>query len=95
MEFGDLFSFDKRIVPAIIKPIYWIGLFFIPIVGVIYFLSGFWKLFTTGFFTGVWDMSASVVLSVVGVLGLRILAEICLVLFEVHEKVNPVAPPPT
>ena len=35
MEFGDLFSFDKKIVPGIIKPIYWIGLFALPILGII------------------------------------------------------------
>ena len=26
MEFGDLFSFDKKIAPTIIKPIYWLFL---------------------------------------------------------------------
>ena len=39
MEFGDLFSFDKKIAPAIIKPIYWIGL-----VG---FFTGVWDMITS------------------------------------------------
>ena len=86
MEFGDLFSFDKKIAPAIIKPIYWIGLFLIPALGVIYFFAGFGKLFTVGFFTGVWDMFASILFVISGVLGLRIGAEIGLAIFEIHDK---------
>ena len=38
MEFGDLFSFDKKIAPAIIKPIYWIGLILIVFLGVVLLL---------------------------------------------------------
>jgi hypothetical protein len=86
MEFGDLFSFDKKVAPAIIKPIYWIGLIVILLGGIIYFFSGFGKLFTVGFFTGVWDMIVSVIFVVFGTLGLRIGAEICLAIFEMHEK---------
>jgi hypothetical protein len=86
MEFGDLFSFDKKVVPTIIKPIYWIGLLFIPFLGAIYFLTSFGKLFTGQFFVGLWDMCASVVFVVVGVLALRIVAEICLVLFETQDR---------
>ncbi len=93
MEFGDLFSFDKKIVPGIIKPIYWIGLFALPILGIIYFLSGFGKLFTEGFFTGLWDMGAAVVWVVIGVFALRVLAELCLAIFDLHDRGTP--PPPS
>jgi hypothetical protein len=86
MEFGDLFSFDKKVAPAIIKPIYWIGLIVIALGGVIYFFAGFGKLFTVGFFTGIWDMIVSVIFVVFGTLGLRIGAEICLAVFEIHDK---------
>ena len=88
MELGDLFSFDKKVAPAIIKPIYWIGLVLIVFVNVVYFFTGFGKLFTVGFFTGVWDMLAAIVTVVFGVLGLRIATEICLTVFEIHEKSN-------
>ena len=61
MELGDLFSFDKKIAPSIIKPIYWIGMLLIVFVNIIYFFFGFGRLFTVGFFTGVWEMLASIV----------------------------------
>ncbi len=86
MEFGDLFSFDKKIAPAIIKPIYWIGLVLVVLGGVIYFFAGFGKLFTVGFFTGVWDMITSILFVIFGALGLRIGAGIALAIFEMHDK---------
>jgi hypothetical protein len=92
MEFGDLFSFDKKITPTIIKPVYWIGLMLITLLVVIYFFAGFGKLFTVGFFTGVWDMIAAVVFVVFGVLALRIGAELCLAIFDMQEKASPTPP---
>jgi hypothetical protein len=86
MEFGDLFSFDKKIAPAIIKPIYWIGLLLIVLGGVIYFFTGFGKLFQVGFFTGIWDMITSILFVIFGALGLRIGAEVVLAIFEIHDK---------
>lgn len=85
MEFGDLFSFDKKIAPAIIKPIYWFGLLLIPIVGIIYFFYGFGWLFSN-FGAGIWMMLSSIVFVVFGVLGLRVAAEVCLAVFEMSEK---------
>ena len=85
MEFGDLFSFDKKVAPAIIKPIYWIGLVLIVLGGVISFFAGFGSLFSH-FFAGLWLMITSVIGVIFGVLGLRIGAEICLAIFEMHEK---------
>ena len=85
MEFGDLFSFDKKIAPSIIKPIYWIGIILIPLVGVISFFTGFGWLFSN-FGYGLWMMISSVVSVIFGVLGLRIAAEVCLAVFEIHDK---------
>jgi hypothetical protein len=95
MEFGDLFSFDKKVVPNIIKPIYWIGLFVLPILGIVYFLSAFGKLFTESFFGGLWDMGAAIFWVVVGVLGLRILTELTIAIFDIHEKISPTNPTQT
>ena len=86
MEFGDLFSFDKKITPAIIKPIYWIGLILIVFLNVLYFFYGFGSLFSN-FGYGLWMMVMSVLSVIFGVLGLRIASEVCLVVFEMHEKV--------
>ena len=85
MEFGDLFSFDKKIAPSIIKPIYWIGLLLIPALGFIYFFYGFGWLFSS-FFYGLWMMGSSIVFAIFGVLALRIAAEVCLAVFEIHDK---------
>ena len=85
MEFGDLFSFDKKIAPAIIKPIYWIGLLLIPALGVIYFFNGFGWLFSS-FGYGLWMMGSSIVFVIFGILALRIAAEVCLAVFEIHDK---------
>lgn len=85
MEFGDLFSFDKKIAPAIIKPIYWIGLLLIPFVSALYFLYGFGWLFSN-FGYGVWMMGSSIVSAIFGVLGLRIATEVSLAVFEMHDK---------
>lgn len=87
MEFGDLFSFDKKITPAIIKPIYWIGLILIVFLDVIYFFYGFGWLFSQ-FFFGLWIMMMSILTVIFGVLGLRIAAELCLAVFEIHEKIT-------
>ena len=86
MEFGDLFSFDKKITPAIVKPIYWIGLILIVFLDVIYFFYGFGWLFSQ-FFFGLWIMMMSILTVIFGVLGLRVAAELCLAVFEMHEKV--------
>jgi hypothetical protein len=88
MEFGDLFSFDKRIAPTIIKPLYWIGLLLIPIIGVFYFFYGFGWLFSN-FGAGLWLMLSSILFVIFGVLGLRIAAEVCLAVFEIADKTAP------
>jgi len=94
MEFGDLFSFDKKVSPAIIKPIYWIGMLLIVVVNIINFFYGFGDLFTGHFFYGIWEMLAAIVWVIFGVLGLRIGAEVCLAIFEIHEKTTTSAPQP-
>ena len=86
MEFGDLFSFDKKIAPAIIKPLYWIGLMLIVVGGFFYFLYGFGWLFSS-FGYGAWMMFSSILFVLIGVPVMRIAAETCLAVFEIHDKV--------
>lgn len=85
MEFGDLFSFDKKITPAIIKPIYWIGLVLIVLGGVLSFFGGFFQLFSS-FGAGLWNMVAALIWVPIAVLSLRISVEVTLAVFEIHEK---------
>lgn len=87
MEFGDLFSFDKKIAPAIIKPLYWIGLVVIVVFGIFYFFFGFFNLFWN-FGAGLWTMVTTVVGVPLCVLGLRIGSEMCLAVFEIQDRLS-------
>ena len=87
MEFGDLFSFDKKIAPTIIKPLYWIGLVLIVLSGVIFFFSGFFGLFSH-FMMGLWTMISTVVVVPLSVLALRIAAEVSLAVFEIQDRMT-------
>ena len=87
MDFGDLFSFDKKLAPQIIKPIYWIGIVLIVLYGIMMFLYGMGWLFSS-FSTGLGVMVGAILTVVFGVLGLRIGAEVTLAVFEIHDKVG-------
>ncbi len=91
MEFGDLFSFDKKIAPAIIKPLYWIGLVLIVLFGVFFFFYGFFDIFWHPG-AGLWTMLTTVIGVPLSVVGLRIGAEICLAVFEIHERMTAGSP---
>ena len=88
MDFGDLFSFDKRLAPQLAKPVYWIGSVLIVLSAIYIFLwFGFGNMLSH-FFDGVWYMIYAVFFLVVGILGLRIGAEVTLAVFEIHEKLG-------
>lgn len=87
MDFAELFSFDKRLAPQLIKPIYWIG-------SVLIVLSAIWIFVAFGlggllsnFFGGIGYMIYAIFFAVAGVLTLRVAAEVSLAVFEIHEKV--------
>jgi hypothetical protein len=87
MEFGDLFSFDKKIAPNIIKPLYWITLVLLILGGVISFFGGFFGMFSRPG-EGLWQMVTSIVWVGLGALFLRVAAEVCLTLFEVSDRLG-------
>jgi len=88
MDFGDLFSFDKRLAPQLAKPIYWIGSAVIILSGIYIFLRFGFGNMLADFFAGVGFMIYAVFFVVVGILALRIAAEITLAVFEIHEKLG-------
>ena len=89
MDFGDLFSFDKRLAPQLVKPIYWIGSVLIVLSALYIFIWwGFGSMISGAFFGGIGWMIYSVFFVVVGILSLRISAELTLAVFEIHEKVG-------
>ena len=89
MDFGDLFSFDKRLAPQLVKPIYWIGSVLIVLSALYIFIWwGFGSMISGVFLGGIGWMIYSVFFVVVGILSLRIGAELTLAVFEIHEKVG-------
>ena len=88
MDFGDLFSFDKRLAPQIIKLVYWIGSVLIVLCSVYIFVWWGFGSMLSNFFWGVWMMIYAIFFAVVGILGLRISAEVTLAIFEIHEKLG-------
>jgi hypothetical protein len=95
MDIGDLFSFDKMVAPSIVKPLYWILLLLIIVIGGWGLLSGVWSVlsgvftFTGHSFWGGWGrIIGSIVFIAVSVPVLRIAAEVTLALFEVREKLK-------
>jgi hypothetical protein len=88
MDFGDFFSFDKRLAPQLAKPIYWIG-------SALIILSGFWIFIYWGFGSmlsepmhGIGNMIWAVFFVVSSVVILRITTEVVLAVFEIHEKLG-------
>lgn len=88
MDFGDLFSFDKRLAPQFVKPIYWIGSVLIILSGVWIFVYWGFGSMLEHFFWGIGYMIWSVFFVVASILALRIAAEITLAVFEIHEKLG-------
>ena len=89
MEVGDLFSFDKMIAPAIVKPLYWILLILIVLSVVWGIVTGFfWFANDYDFWQGMSVMFGSIIWIALAVPLLRIAAELTLVQFEVREKLK-------
>ena len=88
MDFGDLFSFDKRLAPQLVKPIYWIGSVLIVLSAIYIFIwFGFGNMLSH-FFEGVGYMIYSVFFLITGILSLRVAAEVTLAIFEIHDKLG-------
>lgn len=90
MDIGDLFSFDKMVAPSIVKPLYWILMLVIVLMGALGFIRGFFWFADSGidFWDGVGTMIGAVVWVAVMVPILRIGAEASLALFEIREKLK-------
>jgi membrane associated rhomboid family serine protease len=90
MDIGDLFSFDKMVAPSIVKPLYWILMIVIILIGGWTFLRSFFWFADSGidFWDGVAGMIGAVVWTAVMIPILRIGAESALALFEIREKLK-------
>lgn len=72
--------FDEMLTPSLIRLAYWLGL-----LAVVW--TGLGKLFSHGFF-GIFE---AVVFVAIGVIGLRVLAEIIMLFFKLNENMETVA----
>ncbi len=83
----DLLDFERMIAPTIIKVVYWIGLLLIAASAVIGFLGGFVAL-TENIALGLGQMVLSVIGFVVGLLVWRIVMELYIVVFGIHDRLG-------
>jgi len=72
--------FDEMLTPSLIRLAYWLG-----ILAVVW--TGLGKLFSNGVF----GLFEAVVFIAIGVIGLRVLAEIIMLFFKLHENMEEVA----
>ncbi len=72
--------FDEMLTPSLIRLAYWLGLLAVVWIGL-------GKLFSNGFF-GLFEAAVFVA---IGVIGLRVLAEIIMLFFKLHENMEIVA----
>ncbi|MDL4842085.1 DUF4282 domain-containing protein [Aquibacillus rhizosphaerae] len=83
MNFNDLTSFNKMITPTIIKFIFWVGVGFSIISGLIQIVAGI---------SSPWGGGVQVILGlitlVVGPLLARVYCELMIVIFKMHETLR-------
>lgn len=72
--------FDEMLTPSLIRLAYWLGL-----LAVVW--TGLDKLFSNGFF----GLFEAVVFVAIGVIGLRVLSEIIMLFFKMHENMESLA----
>lgn len=75
--------FDDLLTPTLIRTLYWLGLLAVAWTGAAHF-------FTNGFF----GMFEAMVYIVTGVIGLRVLAELVMLLFKINENLETIATKP-
>lgn len=88
-SFGDLFQFEKMVAPVVLKVVYWIGLIGIAL----YLLFALGLAVTTmGYspMTGLGMIIGAIIGACFGVLMWRIIIEVYMVLFGIHQRLGEV-----
>jgi len=73
------FSFDKMLTPTIIKILFWIGLVFVGLTGLVFIISGL-NTYAGGFIT-----LSGIGILVVGPIFVKVYCELLIVMFKMHE----------
>ncbi len=77
----DIFFFDSMLTPKIITFVYWLLLLFIVASGIGLMLGNYGRVTLENFFMGV-----GIIIG--GAIGMRILCELLIVLFKIHENIK-------
>ncbi|GEQ99961.1 hypothetical protein JCM17845_05850 [Iodidimonas gelatinilytica] len=96
IDLKTFLSFDQMIAPTVIKVVYWIGLAFISLGSLITFFTSF-VVMGHNVGAGFGQMLLSVIGFVLGVLFWRIIMEIYIVFFSIHDRLSEIRdrlPPP-
>lgn len=88
-SFGDLFQFEKMVAPVVLKIVYWLGLAGI-VIYLLVALGAAVSLMSYNAGGGLLGILAAVVGSVFGVLFWRIIIEVYMVLFGIHQRLGEV-----
>ncbi len=88
-SFGDLFQFEKMVAPVVLKIVYWLGLAGIVIYLLIAIAGGL-SMMDYSAATGLGTILLSIVGAAFGVLFWRIMIEVYMVLFGIHERLGEV-----
>ncbi|MBU2587106.1 MAG: DUF4282 domain-containing protein [Alphaproteobacteria bacterium] len=86
---GDLFQFEKMVAPVVLKIVYWLGLVGIGIYLLIAIAGGVTML-NRNAAIGLGTILLALVGAVFGVLLWRILIEVYMILFGIHERLGEV-----
>ncbi|MFA5611595.1 MAG: DUF4282 domain-containing protein [Anaerolineaceae bacterium] len=87
MNLRSLLNFDKMITPVIIKILFYIGIAFSVIGGVVALFSGIINAFQQGSVVpALGGLIAGPIFVILGVLISRVYAELLIVLFEIHQN---------
>lgn len=80
-------SFDKMIAPTVIKVVYWIGLVFLALGALVALIGGF-AMMGHNFGMGLGRLILSLAGFAVGTLFWRIIMEVYIVFFSIHERLT-------
>jgi Domain of unknown function (DUF4282) len=87
MDFRDLFQWDRLITPALLETFYWLMVLLLILFGVLGLVSGLTTMAVSSF-GGFLVVLTSLFSVVVGVLFSRMLAEFCLMVFHISERLD-------
>jgi len=82
-ELNNFISFNKMITPTIIKVLFWIGVGFSIILGLIQIITGF-----NSYFGGGYQIFMGILTIILGPIFTRVYCELLILFFKMHETIK-------